>query len=137
MLVGAFREDAADHERFKSALDRDVLSELSWGYSTLILSGFIRIVTNRRIFNTPTPPGEAVAFAESLASQPNAIELRPGDRHWTIFSRLCLDTNASGNLVPDAYYASLAIEAGAEFVTADADFALFPGLRWVHPFNMS
>jgi len=34
---------------------------------------------------------------------------------------------------PDAYHAALAIEHGCEFITADADFARFPGLRQRHP----
>lgn len=33
----------------------------------------------------------------------------------------------------DAYFAALAIESGAEWVTADHDYARFPGLRWSHP----
>jgi predicted nucleic acid-binding protein len=38
-----------------------------------------------------------------------------------------------GNLVADAYLAALALEAGAEWITTDRDFARFPGLRWRHP----
>ncbi len=38
-----------------------------------------------------------------------------------------------GNLVPDAYLAALAIEIGAELISADRDFTRFPGLRWRHP----
>jgi hypothetical protein len=35
-----------------------------------------------------------------------------------------------GNLVPDAYLAALAVEAGCEWITADRDFGRFPDLRW-------
>jgi hypothetical protein len=42
---------------------------------------------------------------------------------------------AKGNLVPDAYLAALAIEHGCEWISADRDFARFPGLRWRHPFD--
>ena len=38
-----------------------------------------------------------------------------------------------GNLVPDAYFAALALESGCEWLTADRGFARFPGLRWRHP----
>jgi hypothetical protein len=37
--------------------------------------------------------------------------------------------------VADAYLAALAIEAGAEWITTDRDFARFPGLRWRHPLH--
>jgi hypothetical protein len=59
----------------------------------------------------------------------------PGERHWEIFTRLCRGTDAKGNVVPDAYLAALAIEAGAEWVTTDRDYARFPGLRWRHPLD--
>jgi len=56
-------------------------------------------------------------------------------RHWSIFSRLCREGDATGNLVPDTYIAALAIESGAELITTDRDYARFPGLRWRHPFR--
>ena len=40
-----------------------------------------------------------------------------------------------GNLVPDAYFAALAIEVGGEWITTDRDYARFPGLKWRHPFD--
>ncbi len=39
----------------------------------------------------------------------------------------------TGNLAPDAYLATIAIEAGCELATADRDYARFTGLRWRHP----
>jgi len=75
----------------------------------------------------------ALAFANAFRSEPNALAIAPGPRHWEIFQRLCLDGGARGNLVPDAWLAALAIESGCELVTADRDFARFPGLRWMHP----
>jgi uncharacterized protein len=59
--------------------------------------------------------------------------IRPGPRHWGLFARLCRENGAAGNLVPDAYLAALAIEAGCELITTDRDFARFDGLRWRHP----
>ncbi len=81
----------------------------------------------------PATTGEALAFANELREQPNAVLLAPGPRHWRIFERLCREAGATGNLVPDAYLAALAIEHGAELVTTDRDFARFPGVRWRHP----
>ena len=39
------------------------------------------------------------------------------------------------DLIPDAYFAALAIEFGTEWVTTDRDYARFPGLRWRHPIS--
>ena len=50
-------------------------------------------------------------------------------------STLCSTAAAKGNLVPDAYLAALAIEAGCEWITTDRDFSRFPGLRWRSPLD--
>ena len=39
----------------------------------------------------------------------------------------------TGNLVPDAMLAALALEHGLTVMTADTDFARFPGLAWENP----
>ena len=69
-----------------------------------------------------------------LLEQPHCTVVQPGARHFSIFEDLCRRANARGNLVPDAYLAALAIESGSEWITADGDFARFPGLRWRRPF---
>ncbi len=101
----------------------------------VVFSGFLRVVTHPRIFSPPTPLVQALALVEALRSRPNFVPVAPGSRHWDLFVRLCGDANAKGPLVPDAYLAALAIESGCEWITADRDFARFPGLRWRHPFQ--
>jgi uncharacterized protein len=112
----------------------------AFAISELVLSGFLRIVTNRRVFDRPSRLADALAFAAALRDHPNAVAVAPGGRHWDLFTRLCRQGNATGNLVPDAYFAALAIEAGCEWVTTDRDFARFAGarftgLRWRHPLD--
>ena len=100
-----------------------------------MLSGFLRIVTHPRVFTRPTPPAQAIAFCETLRSRPNATVLAPGRRHWQIFTGLCTETGARGDLVPDAYLAALAIETGSEWITTDGDYRRFRGLRLRHPLD--
>ncbi len=76
---------------------------------------------------------KAMAFAVELRIQPNCTVINPGPRHWDIFSRLCTTTDVKGNLVPDAFFAALAIESGSERVSTDRDYHRFPGLRVRHP----
>lgn len=90
-------------------------------------------MTHPRVFREPTLPEDALAFCEAVRSSPNAVSLAPGPRHWEIFTRLCAESGARGNLVPDAFLAALAIEAGSEWITTDRDYARFPGLRIRHP----
>jgi toxin-antitoxin system PIN domain toxin len=131
--VYAFQEGAPDHGRYREWLQTAISAEEPFGLAELVLSGFVRVATHPRIFSPPAPVERALAFADALRTQPNTVILVPGQRHWAIFERLCLDVQAKGNLVADAYLAALAIESGSEWITTDRDFSRFPGLRWWHP----
>jgi toxin-antitoxin system PIN domain toxin len=133
VLVYAHRADTRDHARYREWLDGVVNGPQSFGLPDLVLSGFVRVVTHPRVFADPTPMAQALAFAEALRSVPNRVRVVPGERHWGIFTRLCRDADVRGNLVPDAWFAALAIESGSEWITTDRDYARFPGLRWRHP----
>jgi len=135
VLVYAHREDLPEHDASRSWLEELVAAHAAYGIFELVLSGFVRVVTHPRVFKTPTPLDQALAFADEVRSQANGVVVRPGARHWEIFESLCLAVRAKGNLVADAYLAALAIESGCEWVTTDRDYARFPGLRWRHPFG--
>jgi toxin-antitoxin system PIN domain toxin len=133
VLVYAFRADSPRHREFRDWLEGVVAAPEAFGLSELVLSGVLRVLTHPKVFNPPTPTAKALAFVEALRAQPNAVVLRPGDRHWDIFVDLCRSSSAKGNLIADAYHAALAIEHGAEWITTDRDFTRFPGLRLRHP----
>ena len=99
------------------------------------MSGFLRVVTHPKVFREPTPMVEALRFVEALRLAPAGIPVAPGERHWEVFTDLCQRTQATGNRIPDAFLAALAIEHGATWVTADRGFARFTGLRWEHPLD--
>lgn len=134
VLVHAFIVDSEQHEKHRSWLEHQLLGVEPVGMSELVLSGFLRLVTNHRIFRTPVASREALAFCEAVRYAPAAVPVRPGARHWDIFADLCRAVDARANLVPDAYHAALAIEQDATWVSNDRDFAKFPGLRWTQPF---
>jgi toxin-antitoxin system PIN domain toxin len=100
-----------------------------------VLAAFLRIVTNPRIFERPTPMDTAIAFCPRLVDWPRASLIAPSRRHWDVFVSLC--SGVRGPLVADAYIAALAIDHGCELITTDGDFARFPGLRWRHPLAAS
>lgn len=133
VLVYAHREDLPQHGPFSAWLTEEVESGRSFALCDASLTGFLRIVTNGRIFEAPTPLQGALDVIEVLRLQPGAVHLSPGARHWALFSDLCSAVGARGNDIPDAYLAALAIESGSELVTADRGFGRFPGLRWSCP----
>lgn len=133
VLVYAARDDAPRHADYYAWLVNAMQGAEAVGLSESVLSGVVRVLTHPKVFTPPMTLADAMAYVCALRAQPRAVALRPGDRHWSIFTALCRDGDARGNLVADAYHAALAIEAGAEFVTTDRDFARFPGLRWRVP----
>ena len=133
VLVYAKRRDSPNHAKYRTWLEEIILSDSVFGMSDLALSGVVRILTHPRIFRDPTQLDEALQYVHSLREQPGCVLVSPGERHWEIFTQLCKSVSAKGNLISDTYFAALAMESGAEWITADRDFARFPGLRWRHP----
>lgn len=135
IFLYARRKESPDHEAYRDWLEDALSGPQPFGVSELVLSGFIRIVTNHRVYRGPTPPAEALEFCDVILNAPAAVPLRPGPRHWSLFRNLVTETGARGNQVPDAYHAALAIEHGAIWVTTDGGFGRFPGLSWQRPFS--
>jgi toxin-antitoxin system PIN domain toxin len=133
VLVYAHREDTPEHNRYREWLEDVINGESAYAMSDLVLSGFLRVVTHPQVFADPTPLATALAFVTEVRDRPNCVTVKPGERHWEIFLRLCRESGTKGNLIPDAFLAALAIESGLEWVTTDRDFSRFRGLRWRHP----
>ncbi len=135
VLIHAHRRESPDHARYAEWLRALATGSEPFALSELGCTGFVRIVTNRKIWAEPTKINDALQFVEQLRRRRRAHSLTHGPGSWDVFARLCLAARAHGKLVADAYHAALAIEHGCELVTADADFARFAGLRWRHPFR--
>ena len=133
VLVHAFRKDSADHELCNSWLEGVVNGDARYGMSPQALSSAVRITTHPRVFAQPSTLAEVLHFCNVLLEQSICLRVEPGERHWGIFTRLCVDADARGNLVPDAWFAALAIESGCEWITLDRDYARFKGLNWRLP----
>lgn len=133
VLVYAFRQDSPHHEVCRDWLEDAVAGPAPLGLSELVLSGFLRVVTHPAVFRTPTPIEDALAFTDALRDRPTTVMLSPGRSHWAIFAALCRSVRAKGNLIPDAYFAALAIESGSTWITTDHDFSRFPDLEWADP----
>ncbi len=133
VVVNAMRSDAPRHVAVHAYVNALRNAPEPFGVRDLVLSGALRVLTHPRVFNPPTPAARAQAFVVALRASSNAVIIAPGDRHWEIFITLMNQSRVTGNLVSDAWYAALAIEHGCEWVTDDANFARFAGLRWRRP----
>ncbi len=135
VLIYAHRPESPRADEHKTWLEQALVASEPVGVSELVLSAFLRIVTNHRVYREPTPPPVALSFCEEVLAAPSAVPVRPGERHWPIFAELCRTHSVRGNAVPDAYLAALALEHRATWVTTDRGFARFEGLRWRTPLD--
>ena len=133
VLIYAFRTDSDGHREYKAWLESVVNGPAAYGIAPQVLGGVARICTHPRIFARPSSLTDVFPFCGALLEQPNATPIVPGERHWPIFTSLCRQANATGNLIQDAWFAALAIESGCEWITTDRDYARFKGLKWRTP----
>jgi toxin-antitoxin system PIN domain toxin len=135
VLINAHRREAERHKDYRVYVESLVNGDENYAVSDFVLNGFVRVVTNQRVWRPSTPLDDALRFGEFIRNQPHAVVISPGERFWGIFTRISRHAGATGKLVPDAFLAALAMEHGCDFITADRDFGRFPGLRWRHPLN--
>jgi toxin-antitoxin system PIN domain toxin len=134
VLIYAHREDShPEHARFAEWVTGLANGKEPFALSVLVLTAVVRIVTNPRIFRPASTLDQALSFADQLLRRPTARLIGPGPRHWILLTELCRQAGATSKLVADAAHAAVALEHGCTFVTTDADFGRFPGLRWQHP----
>jgi toxin-antitoxin system PIN domain toxin len=96
---------------------------------------FLRISTHPRASRNPIPLAQAWESVEGLLEHEVVWIPEPTSRHAAVVGHLLTSRPVSGNLVPDAHLAALAIEHGVSVASADSDFARFPEVRWVHPLS--
>ena len=128
VLIYSFRRDLSQHAGCRAWLAGVVMSDARFGLSPLVWGAVVRVTTNPRVYRTPSTVEEAFGYCENLLGQPHCQIVEPGERHWDIFKRLCIETETRGPRVTDAWFAALAIEWGCEWITLDRDYARFPKL---------
>lgn len=94
---------------------------------------FLRLATNARLFERPLGIGAAWRQIAEWLSHPRVWIPEPTEDHPIVLGQLLSRVHATGNLVPDAHLAAIAIEHGLTICSADSDFARFPGVEWVNP----
>lgn len=133
VVVAAHRDDHP-HAAIIDDWFRDVLAGSEpFAVPTVVWGSFLRLATDRRIFEPPTSVRDAFAFLDGVCAQPHHLLLAPGPHHFTLLRRLCEEADATGDLVPDAVIAAIALEHGCAVASLDRDFARFASIDHVVP----
>lgn len=125
VLVAAHHADHPHHAVAADWLQRMLLDRDQSGQRLRlpmpVVSGFLRLVTNAKIFLQPSPISHAVDFVDWLLESA-AVDLLSTTTEWASFRKLVLDKRLAANQIPDAHLAALSLSLGEPFVTFDKGF---------------
>ena len=124
VLIAASRTDHPHHKTAYKCMD-EALAACADGASLrlmpMVVAGFLRLVTNSRIFVNPTPLEDAMGFSDALLANPG-VDMPTLGPEWPMLRQLCLEKRLIANDIPDAWLAAAVIQLGEHLVTFDTDF---------------
>ncbi len=133
VLVHAHVAASPEHEAVAKWLDEVLASAEAIAVPMPVLAGFWRVVTNRRIFPVPASTAAAVGFTDWLLDHARVFVPGHSAAQAAIARDLVLKLGLSGDDIPDAVLAAMAVNLNATLVTCDRGFNRFPGLAVLDP----
>ena len=134
LLVYAHDSSSPFHRRASSWLTNLLENEQVF-FAWHSICGFLRIVTNRRIYRNPLALEQAIKIVDSWLELDNTHLVSLEKKNWPLFSKMLVQSQASGNLVMDAHLAAMAASCGATVASTDGDFTRFSGIRFTNPIS--
>lgn len=129
-------QDAAHHGLARQWLSDALAGPRRIGLPWQSLGAFARIATHPRLFQRPLSVVEVDEYVQAWLSH-DATWVPPAtERTAQAYSDIAIRHGVTGNLVPDAQLAALALEFGVPVVSFDSDFARFPEITWINPLNL-
>lgn len=129
LLIYAYRAETKFHDIALKKLEQISNQKTPIALSSIITSGFLRIVTNPRIYSKPSDIEHAISFINFITTFPHFKWIEPGSEHWQIYLQLLNESRFSGAKVSDVLIASIAAEHGYLISTFDRDFLRFDNVR--------
>jgi uncharacterized protein len=133
LLLFAVDTSSPRHDVARSWLTEQLNGPRRVGLPWASLGAFLRIATHPRALQRPLDAARAWSFVDNWLASDVAWVPVPTARHGEILGALIRDHAITGNLVPDAQLAALAIEHGLTVFSNDSDFARFPEVTWIDP----
>jgi toxin-antitoxin system PIN domain toxin len=133
VVVSAMRADHVHHLAAREWLQGVVDDSVAFSIPDVVGVSVVRLLTHRKVFADPESSADVFAALSILTADPAHVRLSVNDRVWREFDDLCSRFDVSGDLVPDAFLAALAIAYGGAVASFDRDFRRFEGLALVRP----
>jgi toxin-antitoxin system PIN domain toxin len=133
LLIYAVAAETPQHQAARKWFDDQLNGSAKVGLPWPSLLGFLRLISNRRLFERAMPLSAAWQVIESWRAQECVWTPAPTSRHAVVLGELIGREVNRHDLVPDAHLAALAIEHGLVLCSTDGDFARFRELQWRNP----
>lgn len=134
VLLYAVDSSSSYHARAAQWLTETLRSGVRIGLPWHTLGAFLRIGTHPRVLDSPMTADDAQAFVDRWLALETVWVPPATDNTARIYAGLARRYRVTGNLVPDAQLAALAIEYGVSVASGDTDFARFTEVQWINPF---
>lgn len=137
LLLFAVDERSSQHAAAARWLEDALNGERRVGIPWQTIGAFVRISSHPRVVTHPLSAGDAWGYVRSWLDADPAWVPPATERTTAVLEQLMTRHEVTGNLVPDAQLAALAIEHGLTLCSTDTDFARFDELRWENPLARS
>ncbi len=134
ILVYAHREEMPLHKDAEKCVRGLAESPAVWAIPWPCVHEFLAVVTNSRIFRTPSPMAVAISRVEAWLSSPSLTLIGETETLWTTLKEMLAASNVAGGATHDARIADLWRQHSVDVLfSVDRDFSRFQGLRTINP----
>lgn len=129
LLVYAHRPESPFHQAAREKLEVLAARRTQWAIPWPCAHEFIAIVTNPRIYKSPTPLEVAMQVIREFSALANVTFLSESDGYLERLEAISVKAKVRGATIHDARIAALCLHHGvSELWSADRDFMKFPAL---------
>ncbi|MBV9120333.1 MAG: PIN domain-containing protein [Chloroflexi bacterium] len=133
LLIYAIVDNSPHHVAAEAWLAATLNGERRAAICWQTIGAFLRIVTHPRIVQPPLSSADATQYIEDWLATDTVWIPAEGWHTATLLSELIVRHHLTGDLIPDAQLAAVAMEHGLTVMSADSDFARFPEITWRNP----
>lgn len=133
VLVYAFDASSTRHDLARSLLLAHLSSSEPMLIFPTVATGFLRVITDRRILNEPASPDHALTFLDVVLHTPSVRLQAVEADAWSMARAIVTRYGLRGPEVTDGILAACAITNGVTWYSFNRGFARFQDLRWINP----
>ncbi|MBT3271736.1 MAG: PIN domain-containing protein [Spirochaetales bacterium] len=133
ILIYAFDRGSVHHKKCRIWLDSHLNGKRKLGLPWNSLLAFARIVSNPRIYSSPVTVKEAWQQVEEWLAVKTVFVPEPTPDHQAVLGHVIRSRALTGNDLPDAHLAAIALEHGLVLCSTDSDFAKYRDITWENP----